>query len=75
MNLQLLPGGATAEFHSSEESVTALDRRFDVGSNTVRKLRKRDGEDDLHELVKVLQRASSIADWAEVSENPNIKGY
>ena len=32
-------------------------------------------EDDLHELVKVLQRASSIAEWNEVSENPNIKGY
>ena len=32
-------------------------------------------EDDLHELVKVLQRASSVAEWAEVSENPNIKGY
>ena len=32
-------------------------------------------EDDLHELVKVLQRASSVAEWAEVSANPNIKGY
>lgn len=32
-------------------------------------------EDDLHEFVKVLQRASSVAEWAEVSENPNIKGY
>ncbi|QIN79063.1 hypothetical protein GBA65_11625 [Rubrobacter marinus] len=32
-------------------------------------------EDDMHELVKVLQRASSVAEWAEVSENPNIKGY
>lgn len=32
-------------------------------------------EDDLHELVKVLQRASSVAEWVEVSENPNIKGY
>lgn len=32
-------------------------------------------EDDLHEFVKVLQKASSIAEWAEVSENPNVKGY
>ena len=32
-------------------------------------------EDDLHALVEVLQKASSVAEWAEVSENPNIKGY
>lgn len=32
-------------------------------------------EDDLHELVTVLQKASSVAEWNEVSENPNIKGY
>ena len=32
-------------------------------------------EDDLHALVEVLQTASSVAEWAEVSENPNIKGY
>lgn len=25
-------------------------------------------EDDMHELVKVLQRASSIAEWAEAGE-------
>lgn len=37
--------------------------------------RKNFSEDDLHELVKVLQRASSVAEWAEVSANPNIKGY
>ena len=37
--------------------------------------RKTFSEDDLHEFVKVLQRASSVAEWAEVSENPNIKGY
>ena len=32
-------------------------------------------EDDLHELVKVLQKASGVAEWQEVSDNPNIKGY
>ena len=32
-------------------------------------------EDDLHEFVKVLQKASGVAEWTEVSENPNIKGY
>ena len=32
-------------------------------------------EDDLHEFVKVLQTASSVAEWAEVSDNPNISGY
>lgn len=32
-------------------------------------------EDDLHEFVEVLQKASSVAEWHEVSENPNIKGY
>lgn len=32
-------------------------------------------EDDLHEFVKVLQKASGVAEWAEVSENPNIRGY
>ncbi len=72
--VQCLLGSITAEFHSSEESVTALDRRLGVGSNTARKLRKGDGEDDPHELVKVLQRASSVAEWAEVSEPPNVKG-
>lgn len=32
-------------------------------------------EDDLHEFVKVLQKASGVAEWAEVSANPNIRGY
>ena len=32
-------------------------------------------EDDLHEFVEVLQTASSVAEWAEVSDNPNISGY
>ena len=32
-------------------------------------------EDDLHEFVKVLQKASGVAEWQEVSDNPNIKGY
>ena len=32
-------------------------------------------EDDLHEFVKIIQKASGIAEWAEVSANPNIRGY
>ena len=32
-------------------------------------------EDDLHEFVKVLQKASGVAEWTEVSDNPNISGY
>ena len=32
-------------------------------------------EDDLHELVKVLQKASGVAEWNEVSGNSNISGY
>ena len=32
-------------------------------------------EDDLHEFVKVLQKSSGVAEWTEVSNNPNISGY